>query len=79
MGNPNDRHVVPDGSGGWDVRAPGAERASSHHPSQAEAIRRAREIIHHAGGGELLIHGQDGRIRGKDTIPPGHDPFPPRG
>jgi Uncharacterized protein conserved in bacteria (DUF2188) len=28
------------------------------------------------GQGELLIHGQDGRIRGRDSH--GIDPFPPR-
>lgn len=27
----NDRHVVPNPEGGWDVKAPGARRSSSHH------------------------------------------------
>lgn len=75
----NDRHVVPDPNGGWDVKAPGAARASAHTNTQAEAIARAREIIHNAGGGELLTHGEDGRIRSKDTISPGNDPYPPKG
>jgi len=74
----NERHVVPDSDGGWDVVAPNARRASSHHQTQAEAIARAREIVHNTGGGELIIHGTDGRIRDSDTVPPGHDPFPPR-
>jgi hypothetical protein len=64
----NDRHVVPHAGGGWDVKAPGAERASSHHDTQAEAIDRAREIIGNAGGGELVTHGMDGRIRESDTV-----------
>jgi len=75
----NDRHVVPNPDGGWDVKAPGAARSSAHAGTQAEAVARAREIIHNAGGGELLTHGQDGRIRAKDTIPPGNDPYPPKG
>lgn len=75
----NDRHVVPDPDGGWDVKAPGATRPSAHTNTQVEAIARAREIIHNAGGGELVTHGQDGRIRAKDTIPPGNDPYPPKG
>lgn len=64
----NDRHVVPHADGGWDVKAPHAERASSHHDTQAEAIDRAREIIGNAGGGELVTHGMDGRIRESDTV-----------
>ena len=72
------RHVVPNPDGGWDVRAPGAARASSHHDTQADAIDRGREIVHNAGGGELIIHGRDGKIRDSDTIAPGNDPYPPR-
>lgn len=72
------RHVVPNPDGGWDVRAPGAQRASSHHDTQAEATDRAREIVGNAGGGEVVIHGRDSRIRDSDTVAPGNDPFPPR-
>lgn len=75
----NDRHVVPNPKGGWDVEAPGASRASSHHDTQADAQARGREIVHNAGGGELVTHGRDGQIRDKDTIPPGNDPYPPKG
>lgn len=74
----NDRHVVPNAAGGWDVVAPGASRASTHHDTQADAIDRGRQNVHNAGGGELRIHGRDGRIRDSDTITPGNDPNPPR-
>jgi hypothetical protein len=74
----NERHVTPGDDGGWDVEKPGANRASSHHDTQAEAINRAREIVHNSGGGEVVIHGRDGRIRDSDTIAPGNDPNPPR-
>lgn len=73
MTNPNDRHVVPDGNGGWKVEAAGAACASALADTQAEAQIRAREIIANAGGGEMLTHGTNGRIRAKDTIAPGHD------
>lgn len=73
----NNRHVVPNPSGGWDVVKPDARRASSHHDTQQQAIDRAREIVHNLGGGELRIHGRDGRIRDSDTIAPGNDPNPP--
>ena len=73
-----DRHVVRNASGGWDVGKPDAQRASSHHDTQAEAGARGCEIVQNAGGGELRIHGRDGRIRDSDTIAPGNDPNPPR-
>lgn len=72
------RHVVPNPGGGWDVKAPGAGRASSHHDTQADAERRAKEIVRNRGGGEVRIHGRDGRIRDSDTVAPGNDPNPPR-
>jgi len=74
----NERHVVPDPDGGWNVVKPGSDRASAHTDTQAEGIDRAREIVGNSGGGEVVIHRPDGTIRDSDTIPPGHDPFPPR-
>ena len=78
MGHTNDRHVVPNPDGGWDVRKRDASRSSSHHDTQADAIDRGRQIVGNQGGGELYIHGRDGRIRDSDTIAPGSDPNPPR-
>lgn len=74
----NNRHVLPNQGGGWDVRAPGAVRASAHTATQADALRRARTIVGNAGGGEVVIHGRNGQIRDSDTIAPGNDPYPPR-
>jgi hypothetical protein len=53
MANSNDRHVVPNPDGGWDVKAPGAERASAHLDTQGHAYDRAREIVGNLGGGEV--------------------------
>jgi hypothetical protein len=78
MSKPSDRHVVPNADGGWDVVSPKGGRASSHHDTQADAIGRAREIVGNVGGGEVVIHGRDGRIRDSDTVAPGNDPYPPR-
>jgi hypothetical protein len=74
----NTRHVVRNPKGGWDVTKPGASRASAHADTQAAAIARAKEIVANQGGGEVRIHGRDGRIRDSDTVAPGNDPFPPR-
>ena len=79
MASNNNRHVVPNpDEGGWDVTAPGGARRSSHHGTQAEAEARAKEIVGNLGGGEVAIHGRDGRIRDRDTVAPGNDPNPPR-
>ena len=79
MAKPSDRDVVPNKTrGGWDVKKPGASRASSHHPTQKDAISDARDSVKKNGGGEVRIHGRDGKIRDSDTVPPGNDPNPPR-
>lgn len=72
------RHVVPNPAGGWDVKQPGADRASSHHDTQSDAEARAKEILSRSGGGEAVIHSRDGSIRDSDTVAPARDPFPPR-
>jgi hypothetical protein len=76
---PNTRFVSPNPAGGWDVKKPGASRASSHHGTQAEAQAAGHGYLHNEGGGELITQGRDGRIRDKTTVPPGHDPYPPKG
>lgn len=79
MAKPNRRIVGPQsGSDRWQVKVPGARRASAVEETQADAIRRAREILGNTGGGELTITGRDGRIRDSDTIAPGNDPNPPK-
>ncbi|WP_366937903.1 DUF2188 domain-containing protein [Sediminimonas sp.] len=68
-------HVVPS-DGRWSVRRAGASRASKVYSTQKEAIDSARERAR-SEGGELYIHGRDGRIRERDTF--GQDPYPPKG
>ncbi len=45
---------------GWAVSKPNAERASGVFDTQAEAVRRAREI---AGGGPVHIQRRHGKFR----------------
>ena len=75
---PNRRTVGPHSSGGWQVKANNAERASAVTRTKAEAIGRGREILQNAGGGELTIQNKGGRIIDSDTVAPGNDPNPPR-
>ena len=78
MPSRNERHIVPDSSGGWKVVKPGAQRASAHTNTQAEAEQRAKQILANDGGGEAVIHRPDGKIRDSDTVVPGNDPHPPK-
>ena len=72
----DDRHVVPNPEGGWDVRAPKAERASDHTDTQADAISRAREITRNTGG-QTVTHKTDGTIRDHDSTS-ARNPVPPK-
>jgi hypothetical protein len=74
----NERHVTRDPDGGWNVVKPNAARISAHTETQGTAIDRAREIVGNLGGGEVVVHGRDGRTRDSDTVPPGNDPHPPK-
>jgi len=69
------QHVVPHASG-WAVRGAGNERTTSVHGTQREAISAAREAAIRQGS-EMLIHGENGRIRERNTY--GKDPYPPKG
>jgi len=69
------QHVVPRANE-WAVRGAGNSRDTSHHSTQAEAERAARGIAINQKS-EVLIHGENGRIRERNSY--GNDPFPPKG
>jgi hypothetical protein len=75
----NKRVVQHRDDGSWEVRKPGAERASAVTRTQAEGVDRAREILHNDGGGELQVRAKNGTIRSQDTISPGNDPRSSKG
>ena len=62
----------------WINKRNDADRASSKHNTQKEAIDAANRMLKNQGGGELTTKGRDGKFRSKDTIPPGNDPNPPK-
>lgn len=76
--NDNVRYVVSNPDGGWDVKKDHAGHASNHFDRQADAERRAKEIVRNAGGGQVQIQGRNGKWRDGDTVKPGNDPLPPR-
>ena len=70
--------VLKNSGGGWDSKRDGASRASTHVDTQREAEMDAKRFSSNNGGGEVRIHGEDGKIRDSDTVAPGNDPNPPR-
>ncbi|MEU8068585.1 MULTISPECIES: DUF2188 domain-containing protein [unclassified Micromonospora] len=71
---PKPVHVVPR-DGAWAVVREGNQRASSLHPTQAEAERAGRPVAR-ADQTEFYLHGRNGQIRERDSY--GNDPNPPR-
>jgi hypothetical protein len=78
MSKDQDRTVSRRADGTWENKRNDAERASSLHKTQKEAIDSAKEMLIKQGGGELITKGVDGKIRSKDTVAPGNDPNPPK-
>ena len=74
MANRKNVHVVQRDSG-WGTLREGAQRATQVYDTQAQAIEVGRQMARR-GQGELLIHGQNGRIRARDSY--GNDPYPPK-
>ncbi|MDP9315708.1 MAG: DUF2188 domain-containing protein [Chloroflexota bacterium] len=74
MAKGKNQHVVPQGDK-WAVKGAGNSKATSLHPTQKQATVAATEIAKNQQS-EVLVHGQNGRIRSKDSF--GSDPNPPR-
>lgn len=69
-----DKHVVPHGKD-WAVKPEGAKSPTSIHPTQSDAIDKARDQAQRDKS-EVVIHRRDGTIRDKDSY--GNDPNPPK-
>ncbi len=78
MSKNRDRMIYQGTDGKWKNKRNDASKAFSVHDTQREAEKAALNNLKNQGGGELITKGRDGRIRSKDTIRPGRDPFPPR-
>ncbi len=76
MAKAQNQHVTPHRDGGWQVKGAGNSRATARTKTQAEAYQIAKEIAIKKHS-EVIVHGQDGRIREKNSF--GNDPFPPKG
>jgi hypothetical protein len=74
---PREVHIVKDRTGSWSLRQQGDERVSVYR-TQAEAARAGRALAANRGGGEVVIHRADGRVRDRDTVPASKLPATPR-
>jgi hypothetical protein len=71
-------HIVPNEEKGWAIKKEGAKKVSDFASTQRGAERIAKRFATNSGGGEVIIHRPDGKIRDSDTIYSAKDPFPPR-
>jgi hypothetical protein len=68
-------HVSKDKeSGKWNIQKEGGAKSSGSADTQKDAEKLAKEFAGNSGGGEVRIHGLDGKIRDSDTVAPGNDP-----
>ncbi len=68
---PRNIHVLPAGDRGWAVAVEGTNSATTHYPTQEEAISAATERAKQDKV-QLFVHGRDGQIRARNSF--GHDP-----
>jgi hypothetical protein len=66
--------VVPS-SGGWSIAGHPAAIERRPYKTQREAVEAARKFIKTQVGGELTVHGRDGRVRSVDTYALGQEAF----
>lgn len=71
-------HVSGNRSSGYQVKREGAQRPSGHFDTKSEAEHSAKDKANASGGGEVRLHGADGRITDSDTVKPAKDPCPPK-
>ncbi len=70
-------HVSEDKDcGKWRVTREGADNPSDLAKTRRDAERIARRLAANTGGGEVRIHGPDGKVRNRDTVKPAKDRFP---
>jgi len=63
----NSYHVIAKSNGEWSVKRNGADRATGNFPTKKGAVTTARDLVTKSGGGELIIHGKDGRVSQRDS------------
>lgn len=70
-----DQHVTKNPNGGWNIKGAGNSKPTKIVKTQKEAIEIAKTIAKNQKS-EVVIHGENGKIRDKDSY--GNDPHPPK-
>ena len=67
--------MVPDKKAGdWKVKEPGKPApTTAKAPTQGKAETVAKKQVDKAGGGQVVTHRPNGRIRDADTVAPGNE------
>lgn len=60
-------HIIAKSDGRWNVKKTGAERALGSFSTKREAITTAKRLVTKSGGGELIIHREDGRVSRRNS------------
>ena len=68
-------HIASRSDGKWQAKTEGSSKAAKVTDTQKQAIDAGR-VIAKNNQSELVIHGENGRIRDKDSY--GNDPNPPK-
>ena len=66
MAKKGDYRITRTPEGDWKLKRDGADRAVGVFDRQRDAIERGKEVAENARR-DLVIHGEDGRIRSKDS------------
>ncbi|MFW6025788.1 MAG: DUF2188 domain-containing protein [Candidatus Woesearchaeota archaeon] len=76
MSNKKNQHIVPTSKGKWGVKGAKNKKITAKFNTQKEAIDYGKRICKN-NKSELVIHGENGKIRRKNSY--GNDPYPPKG
>ncbi|HEU4907120.1 MAG TPA: DUF2188 domain-containing protein [Solirubrobacterales bacterium] len=58
-------HIIQK-DGGWAISREGG--TEKEYATKREAVEAGRDLLRSSGGGEIVTHGRDGRIRDSDTV-----------
>lgn len=63
----------------WQSKITGNKQVSFVSNTQTDVYEKQRDSFANRNGGEIVVHGLNGKIRDKNTIWPMKDKFPPKG
>ena len=75
MAKPKTQRVTKRPDGRWQHKADGNKRATKVTDTQRDSWDSAKQVAQNQGG-EVVVHGRNGRIKSKDSY--GNDPNPPK-